>query len=217
MLNKAVLSGSGFNMTFLRESYAQKSIHKRLRKMGTKKLTIDSPHDPIRRLCPLRGRRQALWRHQLPCPACSWRSSTRVPRLWYVPPTPFSLPLPAFLPTVLLSLSVYRYTVRSGLPTAIPLHPRFYNLQKPHHHFDRVRRSHVVWRACHWAHPCRFRVDGRLVRDCRLVRHLYPVSGLEVPLEAGMAGGAAFNSGYLWMAFNCLASAAYVGFTSQQL
>lgn len=46
---------------------------------------------------------------------------------------------------------------------------------------------------------------------------LDPVSGLEVPLEAGIAGGAAFNSGYLWMAFNCLASAAYVSVTPQQL
>lgn len=35
-----------------------------------------------------------------------------------------------------------------------------------------------------------------------------PTSGAEVPLPSGVIGQ--LNTGYLWMAVNCLASAAYV-------
>ena len=35
-----------------------------------------------------------------------------------------------------------------------------------------------------------------------------PTSGAEVPLPSGVIGS--LNAGYLWMAVNCLASAAYV-------
>lgn len=41
---------------------------------------------------------------------------------------------------------------------------------------------------------------------------LDPTTGLDV-VSAGMLGG--INAGYLWMALNCLASAAYVGRFSQ--
>lgn len=40
-----------------------------------------------------------------------------------------------------------------------------------------------------------------------------PTSGAEVPLPTGVIGS--LNAGYLWMAINCLASAAYVR-TSQR-
>jgi GDP-mannose transporter len=39
-----------------------------------------------------------------------------------------------------------------------------------------------------------------------------PTSGAEVPLPSGVIGS--LNAGYLWMAVNCLASAAYVRLSS---
>jgi len=39
-----------------------------------------------------------------------------------------------------------------------------------------------------------------------------PTSGAEVPLPSGVIGS--LNAGYLWMAVNCLASAAYVRLVS---